>query len=208
MSKIIYANKLQTEVLKSKERITVVTAEPGAGATTALVLKGVQACHERQINCSFFVPTQFNATRDGGVVSCIFQYIDPTVRFSHKSLIFTFHNGSKLKIVPCDSELEQTMSLSRDLMLFDSNIRDEFIDFHILRAYEAVIVDNINDIEREGSWADTRGLLQKHDNKVICFVGGINHITGKLDDNFLFEERGKYSELVKAHIPEKMRIEF
>lgn len=208
MSKIIYANKLQTEVLKSKDRITVVTAEPGAGATTALVLKAIQACQERQINCSFFVPASFNATRDGGVVSYIFQYIDPTVRFSNKSLIFTFHNGSKLKIVPCDSELEQTMSLSRDFMLFDSNIRDEFIDFHILRAYEAVIVDNINDIEKEGSWADTRGLLQKQADKVVSFVEGINHITGKLEDNFLFEEREKYYELVKAHIPEKMRIEF
>lgn len=208
MSKIIYANKLQTEVLKSKERITVVTAEPGAGATTALVLKAIQACHERQINCSFFVPTQFNATRDGGVVSYIFQYIDPTVRFSHKSLIFTFHNGSKLKIVPCDSGLELTMSLSGDLMLFDSNVCNKFIQRNLLRASQAVVVDSICKIERLGSWANELKLLNKVDDKIIGFCDGINHITGKLGDNFLFEEREKYSELVKAHIPEKMRIEF
>lgn len=208
MSKIVYANKLQIDVLQSNARITVITAEPGSGSTTALILKASQACNERKVNCSLFIPSRVVAQAPGGIKDQIFKYVDPTVRFSEKSLIFTFYNESKLKLIPCDSELEPTMGLSRDLMLFDSNIKDEFIDFHILRAYEAVIVDNINDIEKEGSWANTRSLLRKDRDKVVGFVDGINHITGKLEDNFLFDEKDKYSELVKAHIPEKLRIEF
>ena len=46
MSKIIFANKLQHEVLNSDARITVVTAQAGAGSTVSLVLKAIKSCNE------------------------------------------------------------------------------------------------------------------------------------------------------------------
>lgn len=208
MSKIVYANKLQMEVLKSSSRVTVITAHPGAGSTTALILKAVQACNERRINCSLFITSTVVAKAPGGVVEQVFKYLDTTARFSDKSLIFTFCNDSKLKLVPCDSVLESTMGLSRDLMLFDSSIKDSFIVHHLPRAYESVVVDSVCEIEKEDSWANQLYLLDRKDDKILGFCSGVNHITGKLEDNFLFEEREKYQELVEAHIPEKMRIEF
>ena len=57
MSKIIFANKMQQQVLNSQARLTVVTAEPGAGATYALLIKAVGECRESDKLVTLFVPT-------------------------------------------------------------------------------------------------------------------------------------------------------
>lgn len=210
MSKIITANKLQHEVLNTDSRIAVVTVQPGAGATTALVLKAIKKCTESQSTCSLFVPTPHHAIAEGGVVSIIKSFVGDSVRFSQKSLIFTFPNNSKLKILSCsgDWSLEASMGLSRDLLLFDCNIPDKFIVFHLPRAYEAVVVDDIAEIEKEDSWANQLNLLKKDGDRILGFVEGIAHIRGNLEDNYLFKDKERYKELVKSHVPWRMRTEF
>ena len=210
MSKVLHTNKLQYEVLNSDSRISVVTAEPGAGATTALVLKAIEKCTEAQVTCSLFVPTIQHAVTEGGVVSLIKGMIGDFTRFSNKSLIFTFPNNSKLKILSCSGDwvLEASLGLSRDLLLFDCNIPDKFIVYHLPRAYEAVVVDDIAEIEKEDSWANQLSLLKKEGQKILGFVDGIAHIRGSLEDNFMFKDRERYEGLVKTHVPQRMRTEF
>lgn len=210
MSKIIVANKLQYEVLNTDSRITVVTAQAGAGSTTALILKAIKSCNEKQVTCSLFVPTTHHAIREGGIVSVIKSMIGDSARFSEKSIIFTFSNNSKIKVLPChgDWALEASMGLSRDLLLFDCNIPDKFITYHLPRAYEAVVIDDIVEIEKEESWANQLNLLRKENGKILGFVDGIKHIRGKLEDNFMFTDKERYAELVKARVPWRMRTEF
>lgn len=211
MSEIMFANKLQYEVLTTDSRITVVTAEPGAGSTTALVVKGIKKCLDTPNTCcSLFVPTVQHAINSGGVVSLIKSFVGDSTRFSQKSLIFTFSNNSKIKIISCSGDwaLEASMGLSRDLLLFDCNIPDKFIVFHLPRAYEAVVVDNISEIEKEDSWANQLNLLKKDGDRILGFVEGIAHIRGNIEDNYLFKDKERYKELVKSHAPWRMRTEF
>lgn len=212
MSKIIHVNKLQSEVLRSDSRITVITAEPGAGSTTALILKAISKCTlEANVCCSLFVPTAQHVFLHGGVVSLIKDMLsDDDVRFSNKSLIFTFPNNSKIKILSCSGDwaLEASMGLSRDLLLFDCNIPDKFITFHLPRAYEAVVVDDIAEIEKENSWANQLDLLKKDGDKILGFVECIAHIKGALKDNFLFVDKDRYERLVLQHVPWRVRTEF
>ena len=210
MSKIIVANKLQHEVLNSDARITVVTAQAGAGSTMSLVLKAIKSCNEKKITCSLFVPTTHYSIREGGIVSVIKSMVGDCTRFSKKSLIFTFSNSSKIKILPChgDWALEASLGLSRDLLLFDCNIPDKFITYHLPRAYEAVVIDDIAEIEKEDSWANQLNLLKKDGERITGFVDGIKHVRGKLEDNFMFKDKERYAELVKIHVPWRMRTEF
>lgn len=210
MSKIIFANKLQHEVLNSDARITVVTAQAGAGSTVSLVLKAIKSCNEKQMTCSLFVPTTHHAIREGGIVSVIKSMIGDSARFSEKSLIFTFSNNSKIKVLPCrgDWALEASMGLARELLLFDCNIPGKFITHHLPRAYEAVVIDDIAEIEKEDSWANQLNLLKKDGERITGFVDGIKHVRGKLEDNFMFKDKERYAELVKIHVPWRMRTEF
>jgi hypothetical protein len=212
MSKVIFATKMQQEVISSDSRITVITAEPGSGSTMSLVLKAIQSCSDKNINATFFVPTTVHATVKGGVVQVITDLLKDEVRYSDKSMIFSFKNGSKIKIIPChwDHALEASFGLSRDLMLFDSNINDKFLVHHLPRAYESVVVDSICNIEKSDSWARQLNLvkLDEHGN-IISFVEGVNHVKGFIDENFLFNgDTVKYKELVVKHIPENMRVSF
>jgi len=208
MSKIICANKMQSEVLNSDARHIVITAEPGAGATYALVLKAIKTCLERKINCSFFVTTTHAALASGGVTEIVKNLIKDSVRFSQKSLIFTFENGSKLKLIPTHGGIDSTLCLSRDLMLFDANVPNEFKSFHLPRAYEAVVVDSIQKLEEPESWANQLGLLKKFGEKTIGFIDEIKHVKGRLEDNFLFPDSGRYRELSMQYCGEFLRTDF
>lgn len=209
MSKVVYTNKLQYEVLTSDERITVITAEAGAGSTYALILKALQSCLEHKINCTFFVPAVTSAMAAGGIVEAIKSVAGESVRFSDKSMIFTFPNDSKVKIIPCrDDNLIPTMGLSRELMLFDANVPNKFKEFHLKRARDAVVVDTIAAIEKEDSWANNLNLLVKERGKIVGFVEGIKHIKGYLSDNYLFDAHDRYRELVEKYASYRMRTEF
>jgi len=206
MSKIIFANKMQQQVLNSQARLTVVTAEPGAGATYALLIKAVGECRESDKLVTLFVPTIAHAKAAGGAVQELNKLVEGSARYSDKSLIFTFNNGSKIKITPCQ-DINTTLGLARDLMLFDANIPDEFICFHLTRAYKSVVVDSIDNIEKEDSWANQLNLLVKEGGLIKGFVDGVEHITGSLDDNF-FEGKETYRKYVTQAIPWRMRTSF
>ena len=196
MSKIIFANKMQCEVLNSDSRYVVITAEPGSGATHALVLKAIKTCFERRINCSLFVTTTPAALANGGgVTEIVKNLVGDSVRFSQKSLIFTFENGSKLKMISVHGGIDSTLGLSRDLMLFDANVPNEFKSFHLPRACQAVVVDSIQKLEESESWANQLGLLKKVGEKTIGFIDEIKHVKGRLEDNFLSPDSDRYREL-------------
>ena len=45
---VVFAAKMQKELLESNEKLTVITAEPGAGSTTALLMKAWQVASDNQ----------------------------------------------------------------------------------------------------------------------------------------------------------------
>lgn len=210
MSKVIYATKMQKQVIESQSRITVITAEPGAGSTVALLLKAYKEASDSQgINISFFVPSILLLQRSGSVREAFLSMFKEDVRYSEASSIATLGNGSKIKFIPCDRGVEFTLGLSGDLMLFDANVPKEFILAHVIRANKLVIVDSIVNLEKEESWANKAYLLDKVEGKVTGFCESVNHITGTIEENFLFSgDVVKYKELVRACIPEKMKISF
>ncbi|MNF70691.1 hypothetical protein D3C84_526080 [compost metagenome] len=105
-------------------------------------------------------------------------------------------------------EVEQSLGLSGDLMLFDTNIDNKFIQRNLLRASQAVVVDSICNIERLGSWANELHLLNKVDGKIVGFIPEINHIKAETDGNYFMQDLEHYKELVEKVLVDKMRIDF
>lgn len=207
---VLFATKMQKELLESDEKFTVITAEPGAGATTALLMKAWQVASDNQdVNVTFFVPTRFHINRAGSVKEYMLKMFGSDIRYSEASAIATLKNGSKIKFVPCDGELTSTLGLARDLMLFDANIPKDFVLTHIFRAKQMVIVDSIENLEKDDSWANKANLLDKIGGRATGFCEAVKHITGTIEENFLFQgDKVKWKELVIKSIPEKMRIKF
>lgn len=204
--KILFANKMQQEVLDSRDRLTVITSQPGAGATMALILKAIQHCSEKDNNLvTFFYPNHWNATTSGGLCDQIAGVLGDSVRFSKTSLIFTFENGSKIKI--CTPEhIPRITGLSRDLMLFDVQTPDDILVECLRGAKEAVVVSRANELTVEGSWADRLGVIEKVDGK-NRFIEGITHVKGLLLDNYLFEDRERYFQLASEIVPQFLQVD-
>src|SRR5690554_964474 len=121
MSKIICANKIQSKILNSDAKHIVITAKPGTNTTYTLVLKAIKTCLEQKINYSFFVTTTHTALTNNGVTKIVKNLIKDSMRFSQKSLIFTFKNNSKLKLIPTHKSIDNTLYLSKNLILFNAN---------------------------------------------------------------------------------------
>lgn len=210
MSKVIFATKMQKEVLESNEKLTVITAEPGAGSTTALLMKAWQVASDNQdVNVTFFMPTRVHINRAGSVKEYMLKMFGSDIRYSETSAIATLKNGSKIKFVPCDGEVFTTLGLARDLMLFDANISKDFVLAHLFRANQMVVVDSIENLEKDDSWANKANLLDKVNGRIVGFCDFVKHITGTIEENFLFEgDRAHYKELVMQSIPGRMKVQF
>jgi hypothetical protein len=207
---VVFATKMQKEVLESNEKLTVITAEPGAGSTTALLMKAWQVASDNQdVNVTFFVPTRHHINRAGSVKEYMLKIFGSDIRYSETSAIATLKNGSKIKFVACDGELVNTMGLARDLMLFDANISKDFVLAHLFRAKQMVVIDSIENLEKDDSWANIANLLDKIDGKINGFCSAVKHITGTIEENFLFEgDREHYKELVMQAIPGRVKVQF
>lgn len=207
---VIFAAKMQKELLESNEKLTVITAEPGAGSTTALLMKAWQVASDGQdVNVTFFVPTHHHINRAGSVREYMLKMFGSDIRYSEASAIATLKNGSKIKFVACDGDTQSTLGLARDLMLFDANISKDFVLAHLFRAKQMVVIDSIENLEKDDSWANKANLLDKVDGRAIGFCEAVRHITGTIEENFLFQgDKVKWKELVVKSIPEKMRIKF
>jgi len=208
---VVFATKMQKELLESNEKLTVITAEPGAGATTALLMKAWQVASDNQdINVTFLVPTWFHINRAGSVKEYMLKMFGSDIRYSEKSAIATLRNGSKIKFIACgDNCIAKTQGLARDLMLFDANISKDFVLAHLFRAKQMVVIDSIENLEKDDSWANKANLLDKVNGRVVGFCDSVKHITGTIEENFLFEgDRNRYKELVVQAIPERMKIQF
>lgn len=207
---VVFATKMQKELLESNEKLTVITAEPGAGSTVALLMKAWQTASDNQdVIVTFFVPTHFHIQAAGGVKESFLKLFGKDVRYSEKSCIATLSNGSKIKFVPCNGDIQTTLGLARDLMLFDANISKDFVLAHLFRAKQMVVIDSIENLEKDDSWANKANLLDKVDGRIIGFCEVVKHITGTIEENFLFEgDRNHYKELVMKAIPGRMKIQF
>jgi len=210
MSKVIFATKMQKEVLESNEKLTVITAEPGAGSTVALLMKAYkEASDNHDVNVTFFVRTKWDIQLPGGVRSEFMKLFGEDVRYSETSCIATLKNGSKIKFVACDKGVESTLGFAKDLVLYDISIPKDFVLAHLFRANKMVIVDSIENLEKDDSWANIANLLDKVDGKITGFCDSVNHITGTIEENFLFEgDREHYKELVMQSIPGRMKVQF
>lgn len=210
MSKVIFATKMQKEVLESDEKLTVITAEPGAGSTVALLMKAYKEASDNQdVNVTFFVPTPHHLKVCGGVRDQFLKLFGDDCRYSETSSIATLKNGSKIKFVACHGEVIATLGLANGLMLFDANISKDFVLAHLFRAKKMVVVDSIENLEKENSWANKANLLDKVNGKIVGFCDSVKHITGTIDENFLFEgDRNHYKELVMQSIPKRMKTSF
>ena len=207
---VIFAAKMQKEVLESNEKLTVITAEPGAGSTTALLMKAWQVASDNQdVNVTFFVPTRHHINRVGSVKEYMLKMFGSDIRYSETSAIATLKNGSKIKFVACDGDIAATYGLSRDLMLFDGNISKDFVLAHLFRAKQMVVVDSIENLEKDDSWANKANLLDKVNGRVTGFCDGVKHITGTIEENFLFQgDKVRYKEMVTKALPGRMKIQF
>lgn len=207
---VVFATKMQKELLESNEKLTVVTAEPGAGSTTALLMKAWQVASDNQdVIVTFFVPTHFHIQAAGGVKESFLKMFGSDVRYSEKSCIATLSNGSKIKFVPCNGDIQSTFGLARDLMLFDGNISKDFVLAHLFRAKQMVVIDSIENLEKDDSWANKANFLDKLDGQIIGFCEAVKHISGTIEENFLFEgDRVKWKELVTKALPGRMKIQF
>lgn len=207
---IVFATKMQKELLESNEKLTVVTAEPGSGSTTALLLKAWQEASDNQdANVTFFVNSKFDINRAGSVREYLLKMFGSEIRYSESSCIATLKNGSKIKFISCGKDYEVTQGLCRDLMLFDANIPKDFVLYHLFRAKKMVVIDSIENLEKDDSWANKANLLDRIDGKVVGFCDSVKHIVGTLDENFLFQgDRNKWKELVMQTIPQRMRTKF
>lgn len=207
---VVFAAKMQKELLESNEKLTVITAEPGAGSTVALLMKAWQTASDSQdVNVTFFVPTRHHINRAGSVKEYMMKMFGSDIRYSETSAIATLKNGSKIKFVACDNGVEKTQGLSRDLMLFDANISKDFVLAHLFRAKQMVVIDSIENLEKDDSWANKANLLDKVDGRIIGFCESVKHITGTIEENFLFEgDKVKWKELVIRSIPGRMKVQF
>lgn len=207
---VVFATKMQKELLESNEKLTVVTAEPGAGSTTALLMKAWRVASDNQdVNVTFFVPTSHHINRVGSVKEYMLKMFGSDIRYSETSAIATLKNGSKIKFVPCDGEIVSTLGLARDLMLFDGNISKDFVLAHLFRAKQMVVIDSIENLEKDDSWANKANLLDKIDGQVIGFCESVKHITGTIEENFLFQgDKVRYKEMVIQVLPGRMKIQF
>lgn len=207
---VVFATKMQKELLESNEKLTVITAEPGAGSTVALLMKAWQTASDSQdVNVTFFVPTIFHINRSGSVKDYLMKMFGSEIRYSEMSAIATLKNGSKIKFVPCDGDIVSTLGLARDLMLFDGNISKDFVLAHLFRAKQMVVIDSIENLEKDDSWANKANLLDKVDGRVIGFCEAVKHITGTIEENFLFQgDKVRYKELVTKALPGRMKIQF
>lgn len=207
---VVFAAKMQKELLESNEKLTVITAEPGAGSTTALLMKAWQVASDNQdVNVTFFVPTRFHINRAGSVKEYMLKMFGSDIRYSETSAIATLKNGSKIKFVACDGGVEKTQGLARDLMLFDANIPKDFVLAHLFRAKQMVVIDSIENLEKDDSWTNKANLLDKVGGRITGFCESVKHITGTIEDNFLFQgDKVKWKELVMQSIPGRMKIQF
>lgn len=210
MSKVIFATKMQKEVLESNEKLTVITAEPGAGSTVALLMKAYKEASDNQdVNVTFFVPTPHHLKVCGGAREQFLKLFGQDCRYSETSCIATLKNGSKIKFVSCHGDVNTTFGLANELMLFDANISKDFVLAHLFRAKKMVVVDSIENLEKDDSWANKANLLDKVNGQIDGFCDSVKHITGTIEENFLFEgDRNRYKELVMQSIPGRMKVQF
>ena len=112
-------NPFQEKVLSSESRITILTTQPGAGLTTALLLKGIQDSLESKK--AFVIFVTHNGDKSAEFYAKNISVAHPDVKVSAKSKIITVRVGKKKVKIKCMSDASLILSKYVPVVCIDSS---------------------------------------------------------------------------------------
>ncbi|WP_284161629.1 hypothetical protein [Burkholderia pseudomallei] len=172
--------KMQEDVINSKKRVVVLTAQAGSGRTTALIVKLLDEAANNPRNMGVFLRRTQSQIK-WHVEGMLNKF--PKSRYSKVSGILTApYKGKTVKI--------------KFLSVDDLNV-DEFIPLiaidqagqfnnipDIIKASGRVIIsDYISEIEEEDSWAYESGLLTNPSGEKPIWDNCVDHVVGYAHNN-------------------------
>lgn len=172
-------NKMQQEVIDSKKRITVITAQPGSGSTTALILKLAEECSKSSNNLGILIrrtPTQVKYFKE----SFLRRY--PGSRISKESGIITFKYNSKTVKIKIASVDDLDLYNHIPLVAVDCGCQVEILPDIINCAGKIIVSDFMCSLEEKDSWAYKSGILEDIDKKPT-WKPYVKHVVGFTRDN-------------------------
>lgn len=188
-------NQMQKDVLSSNKRIVVITAQAGAGSTTALMLKLADEASKSKNNLGVFV-----RRTQAQVLGFIDYFLrqDKKARYSSSSSILTFkHNDKKVKIKMLSyNEIDFNEYIPFVAIDTASHFNDLSELFSI--SGKIVISDFMSNVEQKNSWAYSNGLLKDLGGQPIWNIS-VDHIKGFQKDNLGLDS--KYIEYVSKLNP-------
>lgn len=174
-------NKMQQNLLSSNKRIMVLTAQAGAGTTTAIFLKLADEATKNKNNLVVYLKRTCKQI-DSAVASFI--KIESTARYSPDSNILTFkYNNKKVKIKMLSLDnLEMEKYIPVIAVDGASNFDREVIKNIISVSGRIILSDFISHVQDKESWAYLSNLLQDVDGKQTWSIA-VDHLTGLQKDN-------------------------
>lgn len=177
--KTMILNKMQSEVVTSKKRFVVVTAQAGAGTTYALIYKLLHELSKSPNNMGVFL--RRTSTQARGHINHMLEKVDKA-RYSQKSGILTVpYGGKKVKIKFLgldDLKLDEYIPI----IAIDQASQFDNIPDIINCSGRVVLSDFISQIEEKDSWAYSTRLLRDS-----CsgpeWDPCVDHIVGYTHDN-------------------------
>lgn len=112
-------NLFQEQVLSSESRVTILSTQPGAGLTTALLLKGIKDSLEFHKPFMFFVTHLGNKSAEYYAKILSSFYTD--VKVSNKSKIITVKIGNRKVKIKCLSDASEISSKFIPVICIDSS---------------------------------------------------------------------------------------
>lgn len=123
-------NPFQEKVLSSESRITILSTEPGAGLTTALLLKGIQDSLEFKKPFVIFVTHCGDKSADFYAKNLAGCY--PDVKVSKESKIITVKVGKKKVKIKCISDASLILSKYVPVVCVDSSRTGDLLTLSLL----------------------------------------------------------------------------
>lgn len=168
--------EMQQKVLDSESRITVITAQPGAGSTTAVLLKVYAEAKKHETKFGVFY-----VVSDSHLPYCVetLKKMFKGGRWSPDSKIYTTKDRVKIKI----SQWFDITHKFIPVVGFDLNRHNETLEEALISAGKIVLAERVSALIEEGSWARKYGLLFEDVRGFYSFRSNVTHIKGYTKDN-------------------------
>lgn len=172
-------NKMQQEVLSSDKRFVVITAQPGSGSTTALILKLAQEVGRTDKKIGVYL-----RRTSPQILYTIRSFLKeiPGSRWSSKSNILTFKyldKKVKIKMLSLD-----TLDIGVYIPCIAIDMGSHFDDLNDVfsTSGKIVICDFASQVRLKDSWAYRSGLIDDLDGTII-WKPFVDHIVGYNNQN-------------------------